>query len=225
MCIAVLIIIGCADVTLPSDALVEGIHVSGTGSVTASPDIARVRIGVQTFHKDAGQAVAENNDNSAKIVEAIRREGIEDRDLQTSSFTISERRDYRIEGPDQLLGFQVRNTLSVTIRDLTRVGIIIQAALDEGANSVFGVEFAIEDPAELMRQARSKAVEDAQARAETVAESAGVTVGPPVRIVETTPGVIVPRGTLNEAAADRTVPIEPGELEISVSVAIVFEIT
>lgn len=215
---------GCTDVNLPADGTLDGITVSGTGKVTASPDIARVQVGVQTFNEELAAAVSANNEQAQAIIAALASAGVEKRDMRTANFTIAERRDYRVEGQNQVIGYDVTNTVAVTMRDLERVGDILQAAINAGANSVYSLQFAIDDAESFKTQAREKAIQDSQTRAQTMADAAGVTLGPAIRIVETTAGTVAPRTNYDAAEADKSVPIESGELEVTVAVSVVYEI-
>ena len=82
-------VIGCAQVDVPTDTGLEGIRVSGTGKVTADPDIARVQLGVETFDEEVGPALAENNAKASQIIDAVKKAGVDDKDVGTSGFTVS----------------------------------------------------------------------------------------------------------------------------------------
>ena len=217
--------IGCTEVDVLSGVEPEGIRVTGSGKVTATPDIARVRLGVETFDRDVETAVAENNRRADAIIEALKALGIEEKDIQTTSFSISPQRDFRGEPPYPIVGFTVRNVIAVKVREIESVGTALQKAIDAGANNVEGVAFDVDDPTPLRAEARTKAIEDAKSRAEALAEAAGVRVGKAVRITELS--VSIPpvfRGGFDEAVGAVEVPVQPGELEISVTVEVLFEI-
>jgi uncharacterized protein YggE len=207
---------------MPQSGLPEGIRVSGTGKVQATPDIARAHVGVQTFDPSVEVAVAENNRRMQAIMDALAAKGIAEKDRRTTLFQVSPRRDFRIEGPDNIVGFQVDNVLLATVRDLTQVGAVLQAAIDAGANNIAGVEFTLEDPTSARRDARLQAVADAQARAKTMAEAAGVTLGKPISIVEA--GWQEPIGVWKGREDVAVAPIQPGEITVSVVVDVLYEI-
>lgn len=217
-------VIGCAQVDVPTDTGLEGIRVSGTGKVTADPDIARVQLGVETFDEEVGPALAENNAKASQIIDAVKKAGVDDKDVGTSGFTVSAQRDYRQEGPDNVVGFQVTNTVALTMRDIDAVGDVLQAALDAGANSVHGFTLTVDDPDPLREEARVKAVEDARQRAQVMADAAGVTLGAATSITEQSVGNPTSQRDFDAAASDGGVPIEPGELELTVTVQVVFAI-
>ena len=168
--------------------------------------------------------MAENNSKASRIIAAIKGAGVADNDVGTSAFNVSAQRDYRQDGPDNVVGFQVTNTVAVTMRDIDAVGDVLQAALDAGANNVHGFALGVDDEDALRQEARVKAIEDARARAQVMADAAGVTLGAATSISETSVGVPTTRLAFDSAAAEGAVPIEPGELELTVTVQVVFAI-
>jgi len=201
------------------------IHVSGSATVAAAPDVARTRLGVQVFDASVVEAVSANNLIAAAVIAAVVELGVESRDVETTSFTISPRRDYRSDRPDSILGYWVNNEVSVTIRDLGSVGQVLQAAVDAGANTISGLAFSLADPEPAKETARARAVADARRRAEVLAEAAGVRLGKVLSIREislSAPPIF--RGAAMDGAAAEVVPIESGELEITAQVQVVFGI-
>jgi hypothetical protein len=214
---------GCTEVNVPT-TVVEGIHVAGTGTVKLKPDIANVQIGVQTFNADAQVAVSENNDRTQAIIDAVKQLGVADKDIQTTQFSVTPQRDWTKPDPN-IIGFQVNNTVAVKMRNLDDVGKVLQASVDAGANNIFGLDFTVDDPTPFKNDARVKAIEDARQRAESMAKASGVKVGKPTSIVETSAGTPpIYRTNLDKAAAESSVPVEVGELELTVTVDVVFEI-
>jgi uncharacterized protein YggE len=221
---ALALALGCAQVDLPTESSPDGIRVSGTGKVNADPDIARVRIGVETFDEEVAAAVVENNSKAARIIDALKAAGVADADVGTSGFNVSAQRDFRQEGPDNVVGFQVTNTVAVTMRDIDAIGEVLQAALDAGANNIHGFTLGVDDADALRQEARVKAVEDARARAQVMADAAGVTLGAATSITEGSVGVPTVRLSFDSAVAESGVPIAPGELEVTVTVQVLFAI-
>ena len=216
----------CEDQTIimPSDQQNQ-IYVSGTATIKATPDIATIQIGVQTFHKDVEEAVAKNNEDAEDIIAALRREGVAEKDIQTSRFNIYPQRDYVNNRPDRIIGFQVDNTVSATVRDLDTIGQVLQAAIDAGANNINGLNFSVDDPIPLRDEARAEAIKDARRRADVMAEAAGIQVGKVISITETSyPGPVIARESYDKAAFAEDVPIQPGELELTLQVQVVFAI-
>lgn len=228
---AILVIIGalflsaCEDETiiLPSEQQNQ-IYVAGTATIKAPPDIATVEIGVQTFSKEVEEAVEENNRKSEDIIDALRQEGVAEKDIQTSRFNIYPQRDYQNNKPEEIIGFQVDNMVSATVRDLDSIGEVLQAAIEAGANNIYGLNFTFDNPTALRDEARAEAIKDAHRRADVMAEAAGIKVGEVISITETSyPGPIIERADYDKAIGG-AVPIEPGELELTIHVQMVFAI-
>ena len=220
---------GCNDkeTIIASTEARNQLRVLGTGTVRATPDIAQARIGVQTFSESLEEAMSQNNTRSAAVIAALKADGVAERDIQTRNLNVSPQRDFRKEdGVGQIVGYWVNNTVAVTLRDLTQVGRILQDAIDAGANNVNSLIFTLSDPDSLRSEARRKAVQDARRRAEGLAEAAGVELGKPIRIDETSSGggPIYVRSTFDEAAGGSSVPVEPGEVEVTVQVEVIYEI-
>lgn len=226
----------------------HGLVASGSGKVTAAPDTAVVNIGVETRNAQPKLAVELNNQEMTKLVASLKALGIADADLQTSNFNI---RFERIEHwppvpaapaapagkavavaeapkpePQAVDGvFVVTNTLSVTVRDLSKLGDALSSATAAGANSVWGVDFRINEPEPLLAQARDKAVADALEKAKRLAAAAGVKVGPLLSIEESGRGGPMPVGAMfGERMAKSSVPIEAGSMEVSADVVVRFAI-
>ncbi|MFC1715576.1 SIMPL domain-containing protein [Candidatus Poribacteria bacterium] len=201
------------------------IHVAGTATIKAPPDIATIQIGVQTFSEEVEAAVDENNRKSEDIISALRQEGVAEKDIQTSRFNIYPQRDYKNNRPDIIIGFQVDNIVSATIRDLDSIGKVLQATIEAGANNINGLNFTLDDPTALRDEARAEAIKDARRRADIMAEAAGIQVGNVISITETSyPGPIIARADFSEDAIKSEVPIEPGELELTIQVQVIFAI-
>ena len=147
------------------------ITVVGEGTVALQPDVAQAQIGVDVAGDTAKQASAE----AAKIMEAVlaalKAQGIATKDIQTSNYSIYADRpaDPLTGRPGEQVTYRVNNGVSVTIRDLAKIGAVLDAVIDAGANNIYGVTFSVSDPDKVMAEARRKAVEDARARAEELA--------------------------------------------------------
>jgi uncharacterized protein YggE len=203
------------------------IYVTGSATIITSPDIAIAQLGVQTFNKELEPAVDENNTRTDAIIATLRAQGVDEKDMKTSSFNIYPQREYRDnENIYEIVGYQVNNTLSVTLRDLDSVGKSLQMAITAGANNISGISFTLDDPEPVRNEARTKAIEDARQRAESMAEAAGVELGSVLNITETSsPGVIISRdASYDETAIKSDVPVQPGELELTVQVSMTFAI-
>jgi uncharacterized protein len=159
------------------------------------------------------------------ILEAIATAGIDRRDIRTSLVGLGPITDYSSERGPRVTGYQLTNTVELTVRDLRSAGQVIDAGLAAGASSLDGLEFRLEDPAPAEDAARRAAVEDARRRATTLATAADVKLGPVVGIVEgANPTPMFERGGIAgialKAASDT--PIEAGTQDVVVSVVVTF---
>ncbi len=203
----------------------DQIRVAGTATIKAEPDIATVEIGVQVFNEEVEAAVTENNKKVESVIAALRRQGVAENDIKTSRFNIYPQKDYSEDRKGEIIGFQVDNVVSVTLRDLTAIGETLQATINAGANNIYGINFTLDDPTALRDEARAEAIKDARRRADIMAEAAGIQVDKVISITETSyPGPIIARAEFDDAAVKANVPIMPGELELTLQVEVVFAI-
>ena len=210
----------------PADGGDNRIYVSGSATVKADPDIAQAQLGVQTFADSVGKAVAENNARSGAIQAALAAQGIAAKDMLTTGFNVYPQMDYEKDRAGVVVGYWTSNMLSVKIRNLAKVGDILQAGIDAGANNVSGLYFSLEDPDSLLQEARVQAVADARKRAESLVTAAGAKLGKVLSIRETSPwyGPVMARADFDKAEGAASVPVQPGELEVTGQVEVVFEI-
>ena len=211
------------------------ITVSDKGEVYARPDLALTTFSVITEKKTVAEAMSENAEKMNAVINSVKEQGVEDKDLKTTSFNIYPRYEYRrVEteiypyppGKRVLVGYEVRQSLQVKIRDMEKIGDIIQGATDAGANQVGDLQFTIDNEDELKRQARQEAIEKAKRKAEELASQLGVKL---VRIVNFSESGTVPRYYRLEKEAvgmggGEAPEIETGENKIEVNVTITYEI-
>jgi uncharacterized protein YggE len=206
---------------------VQGISVSGTGEASGPPDLALLDLGVSV----EGKTVKEARDRAAEamndVLKAIKDDGVADEDIQTRQFRIEPEYEFP-DGKQVLRGFRVTNIVEVKVRDLDGLGEVIDDVTEAGGDvvQVQGLRFTIEDPEALRAQARQEAMADARAKAESLAELADVKLGKPISINERAD---VPPPIFFEAAplargVEEATPIEPGELEVSITVDVLFAI-
>jgi uncharacterized protein YggE len=205
----------------------QTITVVGRGTARIEPDIARVSIGVETSAETVAEAVAENEVKMEAVLDAIRAAGIEDKDIQTQHFSIQfDRypepmpRTLDSESTEAQPRYRVSNMANITVRDLSAVGDVLDAVVEAGANSIWGVSFGIDDPAPVEAEARADAVADAKERAAVLAELNGVTLGPVMAISEVVGGGAVPVAFAAERAMASGGNISPGEVEVSYQVQV-----
>ncbi len=209
-----------------------GISVNGTGSVTVTPDIGVFDIGVEV----TGETVALARSGAAEAMQQVRdsvlASGVEERDISTRSFNIYPQYDYdREEGPPEIIGYTVNNWIAVKVRDIDRISEILDDALTAGGDAirVGGISFRVDEPEQYTDEARKLAVEDARARAQQLADLAGVTLGK-ARAISESSGGFATRGFAGAEAAfaadssSPSSPVSPGESQVSVNVHIVFGI-
>ncbi len=203
----------------------HSLNVTGTGTVYLQPDVARINIGVQTQSPDAGEALAENTTNANAVRQALIAKGVADEDIQTSNFSIYQSINYYAAGgTENETIFIVENTVSVVVRDLDSLGEILAAVVDQGANTIYGVTFDIENPEAALEQARSLAIADAKSQAEAIAEASGVKLGE-ISSLNINEGASSPL-TMEDAAANGiggNVPISSGTLTIRVYAYITYD--
>lgn len=224
--ISIMALSACEDkdtIILPGAVQQNQMQVTGIATTKKSPDIAIAQIGVQTINKEVEPAVAENNRKAEAIISALKQLGISEKDIKTVSFNIYPLRDYKNNDPNTIIGFQVDNTVSVTFRKLDMVGKGLQAAITTGANNIYGIEFTLSDPEPVRNELRVLAIQDARKKAENMAQAAGIQLGKIISINEssTTP---IYRYAYDKAAAESAVPVQSGELDITVQVNIVYEL-
>jgi len=203
------------------------ITVAGTGESHGKPDFAQIQVGVVTEALTAAEALRKNNEAMSRLIVVIRKRGIEDKDLQTVQFNVSPRYKYdkNQQEPPKIAGYQVTNEVHVKVRNLLALGAFLDETVSLGANRVRGIGFGVADPAQLMDEARRKAIADAQHRARVYAEAAGLKLGGPIRIDEQAGGRPGPYPVARmDAAAVSAVPVTPGEQTFLVTVTVSYAI-
>lgn len=203
------------------------ISVNGNGTISLEPDIAYLNIGIHTEGENAKETVASNNQQSQKLFTTLTQAGIAEKDIRTSYFNIHPRQNFDSEGKIKEITYVVDNTVAVTVRDLTNIGTVLDAAVQAGANSISGIRFDVEDREAAQQQALVAAVENARGRAEVLASAANVTLGDVISIQSYLGGstpIPFERGLVMADAASMEVPISPGEMQINADVSVVYEI-
>lgn len=218
----------CSPSTVPaSPENVRSMSVNGIGRVTVVPDIATINIGVRMEADVVTDALEGNTARANAISRVLQNMGIEEKDIQTSNFNIypSERYD-PMTGQVEGRYFVVENTVNVTVRDLSSLGEVLNAVVEAGANSIYGISFNVEDRSAAVAEARELAIQDAKAKAEAIAASAGVQLGEIISISVYEGGMPI---TYFDAkggafAAEAEVPIAAGSLVISMECSLTYAI-
>jgi uncharacterized protein len=204
-----------------------GITVVGEGTVEIEPDVAEVNFGVEVVGSSVREALDENSATMEAVLQALQDQGIETADIQTSGFSIYAER-YGPQGPlpEDQVNYRVSNNVLVTIRDLESVGAVVDAAVEAGANNIYGITFRVDDPSQLESQARAAAIADAQAKATELAELTGGALGQVVSVSEVIASgysasfTQFSRGNLGGGGGDA--PIAPGQLELTMQLQVTY---
>lgn len=198
-----------------------GITVTGTGSVTAVPDVADWSFGVQADAGSAAEALRTASASARRIVDAVRGAGVERRDIRTEQVSVYP----RMSADGQTVeGFSASSSVSVVVRDIGRSGDVVDGAVTAGANQVSGPSLRVSDDLSRYTAALDAAFDDARARAEAIAERAGVSLGAPLAIVEGGGFGGGPVPLMERAAADAAVQIEPGSQQVTATLTVTFAI-
>jgi hypothetical protein len=211
--------------------LINSISVTGSGDAQGTPDVAHIQLGIDVAEGDVGVAIKNANTTMNAVRDAIKQQGIDEKDLQTVNFTVYPEDIYDKDTgqPTGQRRYHVQNFLNVKVKDISKVGSVIDAGLTAGANNISGLSFSVEDTSKLEADARAKAVKDATARAQQLADGLGVKLGRPVIVSEVTVGGPVFQPQFAAAAAGKSAdsgaaPINPGQQTITVTVNVTFAI-
>lgn len=234
---------GCASqpraATSPTAVLANSIVVMGTGEAKLAPNVAEIRVGVEGRAADAKSAITQVNQQVARVIAALKQQGVRDADIQTENLSLHSEREVRpvplepdgvsasasgAERVDRTV-YRASNQLVVKLRDLSRIGDTLGAAIDGGANTLFGLSFDVDDKKPLREQARTLAMADARAKAEQLARLANVQLGPVISVFE--PGGEMP-GPMPMAqvafSKESSVPVEAGTVSIEQTLRVVYAI-
>jgi uncharacterized protein len=232
MLLAVIALSACGPATIVANPVPpqRTLNVSGTGMVTLTPDIAYINIGVHNEAPAAADAVAANNIQTQQVVDALKKSGIDAKDIRTMNFSIYPNTQFDPQ-TNQKLGttYVVDNTVFVTVHKLDSLGDLLDTAVKAGANNINSIQFDVADKTPFIKQARDQAVKDAKVQAQELATSAGVTLGnlQTLNFNNNVPGPVVEsfgKGGGGLAAADVAVPINPGTMTMTVTVSMTYEI-
>ncbi len=235
---AILLVLGAGLLLIPKSyaqeptsgaGLPRTITVVGEGKVKVEPDIARTNIGVDVVRPTVKEASAANKEIIDRVLTALKEAGIAEEDIQTSGFSVYAER-YGPNGPlpEDEVNYRVTNNVNVVVRDLTKVGDVLDAAMEAGANNIYGVEFALDDPNSVESEARKKAIADAKAKAAELAELNDVKLGQVVSVSEVIGNMGYFAGNFSQMAAPALggggPTIQPGELSLVMQLQVVYEI-
>jgi uncharacterized protein YggE len=200
------------------------ITISASGSVTAVPDRVLITLGVTSEALTAREALDANSSAMRKVIDSLKAEGLGDRDVQTSDFSIGPRYEYYQDGkPPKLAGYQVSNMVNIRVTEIAKLGTILDKAVGEGSNQINGIRFEVSDADQRLDEARKSAVANARRMAELYATAAGASLGQVIRIEEANYNS-APMPMMRQAAAAEAAPppIEAGEQTLQVTVTITY---
>lgn len=207
----------------------RSLNVNGTGQVYLDPDIAYIYIGVHTEMDTAAESVTANNDQTQKVIDALKKAGLAEKDIRTTNFSIWPNQQYSPEGKQIGVKYAVDNTVFVTVRKLDTLGDLLDTVVAAGANSINSIQFDVADKTEALKKARAEAVKNAEGQAQELADAAGVKLGEiqTIGFYDSMPTPYMDTygkgggGVAMEAAA---VPIQPGQLTLTVTVSMTYGI-
>jgi uncharacterized protein YggE len=203
------------------------LDVSAEGAVSRAPDLAVINAGVVSQAPTAAAAMQDNAGRMAATVAALKRAGVADRDIQTSSISLSPQYRYAENKAPEITGYQASNQVSVRFRDIKRAGAILDTLVAQGANQINGPSFVVEKADAALDEARVAAIKAARARADLYAQAAGLRVKRIISISESqgyapSPYPVPVMMARAEKAADTA--IEPGEQKLTINVSVSFEL-
>jgi uncharacterized protein YggE len=202
------------------------INVTGNAQVLLSPDIAYISIGVHSEAQSATEAVASNNSLTQKVIDAIKGQGVDAKDIQTTNFSVYQQEKFDKNGNSLGIFFMTDNVVYVTMRDITKIGDILDASIAAGANSIYGITFDVQDKEAALANGRDQAMADAQAQAEQLAKAAGATLGDvqSINYYSNSPSPIYydSKAVTAGMGGGASVPISSGQLTLTVSVSVTY---
>lgn len=221
-----------ADSSTGISASAKTINVTGNGEVTATPDIAYLSLGVLTEKATITEAQSLNSTAMNNVISAIKNAGIKDEDIKTSDYNISPKYNYdKNSGASTLAGYTVSNTLNVTVKDISKVGKIIDTAVANGANTSNSITFGISDYKKYYNMALQNALSDAQGKAQTISSFLNVKLTTPVTITENSSGVpnnypIYPielASKMDSVSSSASTTIQAGTYKIKANVSLTYQ--
>ena len=222
-----LVLSGCTTkvVTAPAGPAVNTVTAPGTGKASAIPDLATMSFGVTSQSKDAKSALDQVSAKASKITDALKQAGIADKDIQTQDVSVYPQ--YDPNNARSITGYQASLSVSAKVRDIASLGKVITAATAAGADQISGPTFGISETSPYQDEAIQKAVADARRQATAMAKASGKQLGGVLSISSvgvTSPGPIQFSAADAASATSKSVPIQPGQLDVTANVTVVFEL-
>jgi len=204
----------------------RSISLTATGAIRTAPDKVDITTGVTSQAPSAKEALAKNSTAMTEVIAALKAEGLDAKDIQTTNFTVQPLYEERKDGRSpKIVGYQVTNSVHLTVRDIGKLGQILDRVVTLGANDVNSIDFGVAEPEALKDEARKLAMRNAIANAKLYAEAAGARLGKVLTISEDQ-GVIAARyaSPAPMAMEAKSVPIEAGTTTVEARVTVTFEL-
>lgn len=203
------------------------LSLAASGEVSRKPDMATISTGVQTEAPTAAEALRLNATRMTQVIAALKKGGIADKDIQTSGLSLSPQYVYQENLPPKLTGYQASNQVTVVVRDLTRLGLAVDAVVNAGANSLGGIAFGLQNSDAAEDAARLDAVKALQAKADLYARATGYRIARLVTLSEGggySPPTPMPMLAMARMDKAESTPVEAGELKVRIDINATFEL-
>jgi len=237
--LGVLVLAGCSSEGTPSNggnvnvalnSQQQGVWVNGEGKVTVVPDVAILTLGIESQESAVADAQTKASEAMDKVMQSLKAQGIADKDIQTQYFNISQITNW-YDNKEEVTGYRVTNTVTIKVRDVEKAGTVIDAVVVAGGDMtrINGINFTVDEPAPYYVQARELAITHATAKAKELAEKTGIKLGKVTYITESSNnyGPIYRNYVMSDSALAVpaiTTPVSIGQLEITATVQIAYEI-
>jgi uncharacterized protein YggE len=205
------------------------LSLAASGTLKTAPDMVSISTGVTSEGQTANDALSKNTAAMTEVVDTLKAAGIEPKDIQTTNFSVSPIYERKNENEASFItGYRVSNSVSITVRDIKKLGDVLDKTVAAGANTIDSIQFRVADPEKMKDEARKLAMQNAIDNAKLFAEAAGVELGPVIKITES--GDFVPRPLRARGAAApmmaqaAPVPVEGGTLSIEAKVQVIWEL-
>ncbi len=208
------------------DTPINSVSVSATGTIKVMPDIAYVTAGVVTQNKKSGNAQSDNSEAMNAVYAALKAAGLTEDDIDTIGYSVYPMYDYSEGGNGRITAYEVTNTVRISVRELARVGEIIDIAAEAGANTDFSIQFTLEDEDAYYNDALTKAMEEAKGKADTLATAGKFSISGVLQVSEGgySYAPMYEYAAAESVKADSMTPVSAGELEVAANVTVVYGI-
>ncbi len=207
-------------------AYTPGLTVVGTGTVEAEPEIAYITLGVDLKGDSPGSVVNVASTRMDGVLGALKAAGVEEKDIHTVGYNlwVEQRYDPQTDQPTGVVEYHIVHTVRLTVRDLGKVGALLAAAVEAGANTIGEVAYSVADPEKLATEARRKALADAQKKAQEMAAALDINLGKVLSVSESGGWVPVPVKAVGDGGYEAAVPLPAGSFSVSISVVVIYEL-